>query len=202
MIGTILGLVVGGSVSSTRAGAASTAERSPRATVGEFSNGSNALACDRIVAQATGSGQSQIFSLYGLSVPAGSIVTGIMVRVRANDGGEGNRYVEVSVSWDGGRRFSPALQTGTFERNAPLRDYVVGGSRVRWGHAWTAAELGDATFRVKLQSRMSGGAGGGAINVDCPPVTLFYEMPTPVPTPIEPTPEGADTTPAPTAPAP
>jgi hypothetical protein len=161
------------------AAADNTGERSPRTTNGQFSNSSNGLACDGIVAQANGNTQSQTFSLYGLSVPADATITGIMVRVRANDGADNNRNFLVSLSWDGGQRFTGAVQTPNFEPNAPLRDFYVGGSKARWGHAWTRAELSDKSFRVKLQAGMPGGS--DSINLDCPPVTVFYEFPTPPP---------------------
>ncbi len=187
-LGALLFLIAGVSIGPAHAAVDNTGERSPRATTGAFSNGSNALACDRIVARATGTDQSQTFSLYGFRVPADALVTGILVRVSANDGAASNRNLQVSLSWDGGRRFTAPLQTRNFESNAPLRDYVVGGSRVRWGHAWTPTEIGDANFRVRLLSSMTGGSSSDAINVDCPPAVVFYEIPTPVPRTPQPEP--------------
>ena len=181
-----------------RAGAAdNTGQRSPRVSSGQFSIPSNGLNCDELVAQANGNAQSQVFSLYGITVPAEATVTGIMVRVRARDGAQGNRSLQVSLSWDGGNRFSGPLQTGDFERDAPLRDYYVGGSRVLWGHAWTAADLSDRKFRVRLMAMMPGAS--DPIALDCPPVTVFYELPTPVPCHV--TPEPSPPVETPTAPA-
>src|SRR5262245_7614154 len=71
--------------SPTIASADSTGEQSPGATAGTYTNGANALACDGSVADAT-NGNTQTFSTYGLSIPGNAIITGIQVRVRANDG--------------------------------------------------------------------------------------------------------------------
>jgi hypothetical protein len=182
-------LIAAGSLAARGATAANTGERVPRATSGQFSNASNGLACDGIVAQASGNTQSQVFSLYGLSVPGNATITGIMVRVRGNDGAERNRSFLVSLSWDGGRRFSGAVQTPSFEANAPLRDLSVGGSRSKWGHAWTRSDLSDKSFRLKLQAQMPGGS--EPISLDCAPVTVFYDLPTPPPQPPSPTPEAS-----------
>ena len=164
-----------------------TGERSPQVSSGQFSNSPNGLACDGLVAQATAGFQAQTFSLFGFDIPAGATVTGILVRVRANDGNDRGRNLQVSVSWNGGRSFSGYIPTQNFQPGAPLRDFYVGGSRALWGHAWTHADLGDRNFRLRLRAEMPGGS--EPINLDCPPVTVFYAFPTPRPRAAEKTPD-------------
>lgn len=159
----------------------STGEMSPTATSGSFSSASNAFACDGMVAQATANNQEQTYSVHGLSVPADANITGIRVRVRANDGTRNNRKIRVRLSWDGGATFTTGggtgiLSTRNFHKSSPLRDYIVGGPSVLWGRTWLPSELSDANFQVRLQARLPGSP-GDPINLDCVPVTVFYFIP-------------------------
>lgn len=156
----------------------STGEQSPTATDSGFANGSNALACDGTTADATANNQTQKFSMYGLSVPNDAIITGIQVRVRANDGTKNNRRIQVSLSSDGGASFTAPLNTSNFRRNTPLRDYLVGGSAVLWGRAWTPADITDGNFVLRALGRLPGpNPQNDAIHLDCIPVTVFYRIP-------------------------
>jgi uncharacterized repeat protein (TIGR01451 family) len=191
-IATLLVALVTLAVHPFRALADSTGEHSPGAAAGSFTNASNAFACGGGTATATTTSNNnqnppETYSLYGLSLPntdPAPTVTGIQVRVRANDGTKNNRKLKVSLSWDGGTTYTDIfgagiglLQTRNFRRNAPLKDYVLGGSAVLWGRtAWSASELSDANFRVKVAAKMPGPSGDN-INLDCIPVTVFYAIP-------------------------
>ena len=182
LTGALLLLVVAQLAYPLHASADSTGEKSPTSTTGGFSGGtppgSNAFACDNVnLAQATANNQTQTYSVYGLSVPANAIVTGIQVRVRANDGTKNNRKLQVSLSWNGGTTFTSTLNTRNFRRNAPLRDFIVGGAAVLWGRTWVPSEFSDGNFQLKLNARMPGGVGSDLINLDCIPVTVFYQIP-------------------------
>jgi hypothetical protein len=139
----------------------STGEHSPTAATGDFTDAANAFACGGSTATATGNNQTEQYSVYGLSLPntlPAPTVTGIQVRVRANDGTKNNRKLKVSLSWDGGTTFTDIfgagiglLQTGNFRRNAPLKDYNLGGSAALWGRtSWSPSDLSNANFRVKV----------------------------------------------------
>jgi uncharacterized repeat protein (TIGR01451 family) len=159
----------------------STGEQAPTATAagasGGFTNATNAFACDDVVATANTNNQSQLYSVFGFnSIPGNAIITGIQVRVRATDGSSRNRKLQVALSWDGGTSFTGSLNTRNFRANAPLTNFIVGGSAVLWGRTWTPAEFSDATFRVRLTARKPG-ASGNDIQLDCLPVTVFYRIP-------------------------
>ena len=165
----------------------STGEYSPTVATGDFTNAVNAFACGGSTATATGNNQTERYSVYGLSLPntvPTPVVTGIQVRVRANDGSKSNRKLKVSLSWNGGTTFTEIfgagiglLQTRNFRSGAPLKDYLLGGSGALWGRtSWSASELSDANFRVKVAAKMPGGSGNN-INLDCIPVTVFYVIP-------------------------
>src|SRR5262245_55317987 len=160
-----------------RARADSTGEHPPgSAAAGTFLNGANALVCDGVVAQATGNNKTEDYVNYGFSgLPPTAIVTGIQVRLRANDGSTQNRRLAVSLSWNDGATFTAPLRTANFRRNAPLRDFFLGGSSVLWGHAWTLADLADGSFRVRVTAAK--GSTSDPANLDCIPVTVFYRIP-------------------------
>ncbi|MBX3024961.1 DUF11 domain-containing protein [bacterium] len=145
------------------------------AATGNFSNASNAFTCNDVVASASSNNDAESFSTYGLSLPPTAIITGIQVRVRANDGSLNNRKLRISLSSDGGATFTAPLATRNFRRNSPLRDYVVGGSTILWGRTWTAADFADGVFRVRALAPKANG--GSPVNLDCIPVTVFYRLP-------------------------
>jgi len=173
----VVALAVGLLAAATHPAAAdSTGERPPsQALTGAFTNAVNAFACDGVTADVTANNQTQLYSGFGISLPPTAIVTGIQARLRANDGTRNNRRFRVGLSWDGGSTFTADQPTRNIRRNAPLRDFFVGGSAYLWERAWTGAELADANFRVRLQGRMPGGS--DPIHLDCLAVTVFYRLP-------------------------
>lgn len=162
--------------------AASTGERHPTATtaVGSgFNNPTNALACDAVSADAKNN-RIQDYHVYGFSIPSGATITGIEVRVRATDTTASTHRLEVALSWDGGTTFTAVKQTPAFPANAPLTDYLLGGPTDLWGRTWTDTELGDASFRLRVDSVL-----GSPVNpdyLDCIPVTVYYTAPAPTAT--------------------
>jgi uncharacterized repeat protein (TIGR01451 family) len=164
-------------VSAAEVRADSTAELLPTATSGGFTDATHAFACDDVVAVPTANNQAQVYSGFGVALPVDAIVTGIQVRVRANDGTKNNRKIQVSLSWDGGSTYTTPLSTRNFRRNTPLSNYLVGGSAVLWGRTWTVDEFSNANFRVRAVARMPGGVGSDVIHLDCIPVTVYYRIP-------------------------
>lgn len=156
----------------------STGEHLPAATapVGTgFTNAVNAFVCDGSVASATANNRAQAYFNYGIAIPPAATVTGIQVRARANDGTSANRRFDVSLSWNGGASYSSVLRTPRFKKNAPLRDFNLGGSSYLWGRTWTPTELGDANFRLRVSSPLASVA--DPANLDCIAVTVFYSLP-------------------------
>ena len=90
-----------------------------------------------------------MFFDYGLAIPAGSAIAGIEVRLRARaDSTSGAPRMCVQLSWNGGATWTAAKATGTL--GTALGGFVLGGAADTWGHAWTAAELGNASFRLRV----------------------------------------------------
>ena len=168
--GLLLGMLLPSAVHADNTG-----EVLPATATGGFSIPTNALTCNNAVASASSNNTAEVFSSYGLSLPPTAVITGIQVRVRANDGSLNNRKLRVSLSWDGGTTFTAPLATRNFRRNSALADYLVGGSTVLWGRTWTVAELSSANFRIRAVAPKANVA--SPVNLDCIPVTVFYTLP-------------------------
>ena len=122
----------------------------------------NACADDGAVATDTNSGSGTStsctsstkdrhrFSSFGLGVPlTATAVNGILVDYELGiDAISGTNLVCAQLSWDGGTTWTamkskPVTATG-------LTGYTLGGTSDTWGRTWLAAQLTDATFRVRL----------------------------------------------------
>jgi hypothetical protein len=89
------------------------------------------------------------FFNYGISVPAGATVQGIEVRLDARvDSTSGSPRMCVQLSWDGGVSWTAAQATSTLSTTMATR--MLGGTANLWGRTWTASELSDANFRLRI----------------------------------------------------
>jgi hypothetical protein len=98
----------------------------------------------------TGSGKDKhLYYNYGFNLPGGASVTGIEVRLNARaDGTGGNPRMCVQISWNGGSTWTTAKTTPTLTTSAAT--YTLGNSADTWGRAWTADNLSNANFRIRI----------------------------------------------------
>ncbi len=83
-----------------------------------------------------------------LALPS-AIVDGIEVGLQARaDSGLGKSYFCLQLSWDGGQHWTDPQRTNQLTETAAF--VVAGLPRDPWGRSWTAQELSDANFRVRL----------------------------------------------------
>ena len=150
-------------------GASNTGLRSPTANAvdtggdgnGFESNPANAYAGDATSAVDNNSGTASSTSCtstardkhrflnYGITLPAGATVQGIEVRLDARaDSTSGSPKMCVQLSWDGGVSWTAAQSTATLGTTMATR--MLGGAANTWGRSWTAADLSDANFRVRV----------------------------------------------------
>ena len=96
------------------------------------------------------------FYNYTISLPGGVTVTGIEVRLDAFVDAVGSNAPAmcVQLSWDGGTTWTTAKQTPTL--TTAEATYVLGGAADTWGRTWTAANLSNANFRVRVIDVASG----------------------------------------------
>jgi hypothetical protein len=141
-------------------------------------------------------------------VPGGcSTISGIEVRLDWwLDSTSGTNSMSVELSWDGGTSWTAAKTDSTETRSE--HTVVLGGGTDTWGRSWTAADLSDANFRVRLTSNSTNA--NRDFYLDWVPINVYYAPPptaTPTPTPTytpTPTPTNTSTptatfTPTPTA---
>jgi hypothetical protein len=92
---------------------------------------------------------------YGISVPVGSFITGIEVHLDWwLDSKDGTNSMDVELSWNGGTSWT-AAKTNSAESTSDTNNKILGSATDDWGHNWTASELGDTNFRVRLRSNSS-----------------------------------------------
>jgi hypothetical protein len=86
---------------------------------------------------------------FGFAVPAGSSIAGIELRLDARaDSTSGTPRMCVQLSWNGGVSWTAAKTTSTL--GTSMNTFTLGGAADTWGRAWTAADLSDPNFRVRV----------------------------------------------------
>ena len=118
-----------------------------------FINNGNAFASN-----IDGPGDRHRYYNYGVNtVPAGSFINGIEVRLDWwSNVADGDNSMKVELSWDGGTSWTVA-KTSISESKSDTNSKVLGNATDDWGHTWTASELSDAYFRVRVTSSCTGG---------------------------------------------
>jgi hypothetical protein len=86
---------------------------------------------------------------FNFSIPDGSTVAGIEVRLRARaDSTSSTPRMCVQLSGDGGATWTAAKTTSTL--GTALANFTLGGPADTWGRAWTPANLSNASFRLRI----------------------------------------------------
>lgn len=134
-------------------------------------NPTNAFADDAAFASnVNGSADRHRFYNYGFSIPGGSTINGIEVRLDWwLDSVSGANRMDVELSWDGGTTWTAAkadTQETTTEHTVTL-----GGSADTWGRTWSDTEFTNANFRVRMTSL---GSGSRDFFLDWVPVQVTY----------------------------
>ncbi len=115
------------------------------------------------------------FSNYNVSLPGGTTVTGIEVRLDAfADSTSNTPRICVQLSWDGGTTWTTAKQTTTLTTSEAT--YTLGGTADTWGRSWTATNLSNTNFRVRVIDVASGsGANSRDFSLDWVAVRVSYQ---------------------------
>ena len=89
------------------------------------------------------------FRDYGIALAPGASIKGIEVRLDARaDSSSGSPRMCVQLSWNGGSSWTSAKSTSTLTTTETT--YVLGGATNIWGRTWSAADLGNAGFRLRV----------------------------------------------------
>ena len=138
---------------------------------------------------------------YNLSIPSGSAINGIQVRLDAKaDATTGAPKICVQLSWNGGTSWTTAKQTTTLTTSEAT--YTLGGAADTWGRTWAVGDFTNTNFRVRIINVASNTSRD--FSLDWAAVQVNYTPPAPTNTPTPtlthtPTPTPTDTpTPTPT----
>jgi hypothetical protein len=89
------------------------------------------------------------FRDYGVTLPGGAAPKGIEVRLDAKaDSTSSSPKLCVQLSWNGGSSWTSAKTTSTLSTSEATR--TLGSATDTWGRSWTASNLSNANFRVRV----------------------------------------------------
>ena len=154
-----------------------TGESVDRAGLTAWTNPGNITANDGTVANCTGSGSDYLVARnFGFSIPAGSTINGIFVRVEAAENAGGTEALLAQLQDDA------AALAGSSKANAieghlsgtTLTIYTYGGTSDLWGATLTPAIVNDADFGVRLWFATS-----HTVTVDHVTMAVTYTEPAP-----------------------
>lgn len=89
------------------------------------------------------------FAYFDVSLPAGTTVKGIEVRLDAKvDTVNGSPAMCAQLSWDGGKSWSTPKTTSTLQ--TAKVSYLLGGANDNWGRSWNNTDLANGNFKVRV----------------------------------------------------
>jgi hypothetical protein len=89
------------------------------------------------------------FYNYNFSVPAGSTIKGITIRLDAKvNSTSGSPKICVQLSWNGGTSWTTAKSTATL--GTALQTFTLGSATDTWGRTWSVNDFTNANFRVRV----------------------------------------------------
>jgi hypothetical protein len=128
---------------------------------GYETNPTNAYANDSVFAMDVNSGSGtstsctdkkkdgHVFYNYAISLPGTSTIQGIEILLDAKvDSTVGAPKLCIQLSWNGGASWTTVKSTGTLATTE--QTYTLGSPTDTWGRAWTAADLSNPNFRVRI----------------------------------------------------
>ena len=142
---------------------------------GSWTNPENGYTSDNAYATTDKNNKRVSYSSFTFaSIPGGSTISGIEVRVEGSTTG---RQVDVDLSWDNGSNYTSGTGTGVKATTLATTEgnITLGGSTDKWGtsHTWVQGDFTgapNATFRVRLTSNSA----AGIISVDQVQVKVYY----------------------------
>lgn len=127
-----------------------------------------AYSSNNLYAVTAGKGDNVTYKTYGITEVSGESPTKVEVGIEAH--GDGNDYVEVQISWDGGISWTSLIGHVPPTTDPDVATYLD----LTNGRTWTWDELSDANFRVRIYKRTV--AKGADINLDWIPVRITSQV--------------------------
>jgi hypothetical protein len=119
------------------------------------------------------SGDRHLYYNYNTNVPAGNDIVGIEVEMDwwVDSTFNTTSSLSAELSWDGGASWT-AAKTDNNDSTSTSHTVVLGSASDNWGHNWTAAELSNANFRVRLTCNST--STNRDFSLDWVPVRITY----------------------------
>jgi hypothetical protein len=140
----------------------------PSSNSGSWNNGANAY--DRVdgTYATTSSVVNHSYQNAGFVIPVTNIINGIEVKLELS-GTTAAGTVDVQLSWDGGGSWTSIQTTPTLTTADSVR--TLGGPADMWGRAWTAAELSNSNFAI----RVAGNPSSNTVSLDAIQVRVYHQ---------------------------
>lgn len=152
-----------------------TSWQDPSQNTGDFYYPQNAYHNDYYKATARNN-KTHVYWGYGFNFAAGTQIIGIEVRLDAKPGDEPeDAELAVELSWDGGTSWTSTGYSVDIPEEGSRQTYILGGSSNTWGHTWTASELNDTNFRIRITASMD----EDEVYLYWVPVRVYYTEPAP-----------------------
>jgi hypothetical protein len=113
-----------------------------------------------------------VFSDFNISLPVGSTINGIAVRLDAT-ADNNNDYFCVELSWNSGAAWTLPKTSNTLDSTETT--YWVGSPTDLWGHAWSGLDTSNPNFRVRLTSVST--TGSSTFGLEYVEVALWHTPP-------------------------
>ncbi len=171
--GALVASLLLSSVAAGTALAADTAAKAPTETQApnQWTNPNNAFSNDGVYATEGSNNDEQGYSGFGFTVPAGSIIDGITVKVEAKSTDSSGCDLQVALSWNGGSNYTSFKTADLTGADAV---FTLGGATDTWGHVWDPTET-NGNFRLKARNVDPGSScTNGTTSVDYITVALSY----------------------------
>lgn len=120
------------------------------------------------------------FGDFNISLPAGSVVLGIEVRVQGCSS-LGDKDLDIYITEDNGGNWGSHKNADDFDTNCETE--TEGGSSDKWGRSdWTSSELANGNFAIRIKNDFSSGTVGidyVAVKIHYGGYQFFLDSPTP-----------------------
>lgn len=109
---------------------------------------------------------------FNFGIPGGATIDGIEIEAEFKTETAGfPAKLRFSLSWNDGANWTTTKEQQTTSTTDSVKTY--GGPTDTWGRTWTASELADGTFRVKIEGYNSG-ASNRYCGVDLVRIKVYY----------------------------
>jgi hypothetical protein len=113
-------------------------------------------------------GHTQDYADFSFSIPGGNTITGIEVKMEASATSAGGT-ISAALSHNGGSNYTSLKTTGAMTTLDTV--YTLGSPGDLWGRVWTASDLSNANFRLRL----TGTPSSNILRVDEIQVKIFHQ---------------------------